>query len=148
MKGRHGSGGFVTLVDRKSRYLLSSTLRSAHAVPTSDKICRLLNAVPGPLCRTLTLDNGTEFAAFKTVERKTGVRIYFADPYASWQRGTNENTNGLLRQYLPKGIDAKTVSAKQLAEAVRKLNHRPRKCLKFKTPFEVIAKKLSGAFAM
>ncbi len=80
-------------------------------------------------------------------EDKIGLSVYFADPYASWQRGTNENTNGLIRQYLPKGINAKKVSAKLLADTVKKINHRPRKCLKFKTPFEVFTKNTGGAVA-
>ena len=81
----------------------------------------------------------------KKLERKTGFNVYFADPYSSWQRGTNENTNGLLRQYFPKGCDLSRVTDQMLAEAVRKLNHRPRKCLGYRTPHEVFNSARSGA---
>ncbi|RCS56455.1 IS30 family transposase, partial [Parvibium lacunae] len=100
---------------------------------------------PKHMRETLTLDNGTEFARFKEIERRTGLRIYFADPYAAWQRGTNENTNGLLRRYFPKGSDFSHITKKTLALVVKKLNHRPRKCLDFQTPHEVFSAAVSGA---
>jgi transposase, IS30 family len=87
--------------------------------------------------RSLTLDNGREFARPIELERKLDLPIYFAHPYHCWERGTNENTNGLLRQYLPKGTDLTQVPPKQLRSIVHALNHRPRKCLDFQSPFEV-----------
>jgi IS30 family transposase len=88
---------------------------------------------------------GKEFAAFNSVEEQTGVRIYFADPYAAWQRGCNENANGLLRQYVPKGTEIDAVCPQQLANAVEQINNRPRKCLGYKSPAEVFHKQLRGA---
>ncbi len=76
------------------------------------------------------------------------MTVYFADPYPAWQRGTNENTNGLLRRYLPKGMDFRNVTEKSLAETVKKLNHRPRKCLGYRTPHEVFMDAKRGAVAM
>ena len=97
--------------------------------------------------KTLTVDNGREFARFKELEDKTGLTVYFADPYSAWQRGTNENTNGLLRQYFPKGTDFRNVTEEELAFAVKKLNHRPRKCLNYRSPWEVFSRASNGALA-
>jgi IS30 family transposase len=83
------------------------------------------------------LDNGREFARPTELEKKLEVPIYFAHPYHAWERGTNENTNGLLRQYLPKGTDLGQVPDEQLQSHVRQINHRPRKCLDFQSPFEI-----------
>ena len=102
-------------------------------------------SIPRSVRHTLTVDNGKEFSQFKTIEVKTGLAVYFADPYAAWQRGTNENTNGLLRYYFPKGTDFRTISEKELALAVKKLNTRPRKCLNYQTPHEVYRQALRGA---
>jgi len=93
----------------------------------------------------LTVDNGKEFSHFKELEAKTGLKVYFADPYAAWQRGTNENTNGLLRQYFPKGTDFRCVSEEYIAIIVKKLNNRPRKCLNYQTLHEVFCQALRGA---
>jgi len=98
--------------------------------------------------KTLTLDNGKEFARFKQIEQATRLSIYFADPYAAWQRGANENVNGLLRQYFPKGADLSNVTGQSLALIVNKLNHRPRKCLNFLTPHEVFSAAKRGALRM
>ena len=93
-----------------------------------------------------TLDNGKEFAAFKDIEAGSGIAVYFADPYAAWQRGANENANGLIRQYLPKGMDMRALSKPQLAKTLERINNRPRKCLGYKTPSEVLRRKIGGAF--
>ncbi len=90
-----------------------------------------------PLLLDNTVDNGHEFARPTELEKKLDVPIYFAHPYHAWERGTNENTNGLLRQYLPKDTDLSQVTNAQLQSHVRQLNHRPRKCLGFQTPSEV-----------
>jgi transposase, IS30 family len=86
------------------------------------------------------VDNGKEFSQFKDIEKKTGLSVYFADPYAAWQRGTNENTNGLLRFFFPKGTDFRLISEKEVAAVVKKMNNRPRKCLGYQTPHEVLRK--------
>lgn len=104
--------------------------------------------IPVRLRYTLTLDNGKEFARFHDIEKNSGLKIYFADPYSAWQRGTNENTNGSLRRYFPKGTDFGAVAEKALVEVVKKLNHRPRKCLDYRTPHEVFKEACCGAVAM
>jgi len=98
--------------------------------------------------QTLTLDNGSEFANFKDLEKKARLSIYFADPYAAWQRGANENTNGLLRQYFPKGTNFRNIDEDSVAKAVKRLNHRPRKCLGYRTPHEVFWDFSRGALAI
>ena len=148
VEGRKSTGAIATLVERKSRYLLAKGLASKHARPTAAAITGLLAALPSKGRRTLTLDNGKEFARFKMIEEGTGAKVYFADPYAAWQRGSNENTNGLIRQYLPKGIDMRNTSEQKLAIIVHNINHRPRKCLGYKTPFEVLSRQFAGAIAI
>jgi IS30 family transposase len=98
--------------------------------------------------RKILTDNGSEFAQFKKIEEKTGLDIYFAKPNAAWQRGANENTNGLLRQYFPKGSNFKKVSEEDVQKAVKRLNSRPRKCLDYQTPHEVFWKEARGALAI
>jgi len=85
----------------------------------------------------MTVDNGKEFAGFKQLEKQLNTKVYFAHPYCSYERGTNENANGLLRQYFPKGTDFNLVSQKEFDNAVERLNNRPRKCLNYRTPVEV-----------
>jgi len=89
---------------------------------------------------TLTSDNGKEFSRYKTISKELNADFYFAHPYSSWERGTNENTNGLLRRFFPKGTDFDKVSQENIEEVVEKLNNRPRKCLGFRTPNEVFWK--------
>jgi IS30 family transposase len=98
--------------------------------------------------KTLSFDNRTEFAQFKKLEMKVGVDVYFVRPYAPWQRGTNENTNGLLRQYFSKGINFQGVNDAEVTEAVQRLDYRPRKCLNYHTPHEVFWKEARGALAI
>jgi IS30 family transposase len=94
---------------------------------------------------TLTLDNGSENVGYEKIEKELGFKVYFAKPYASWQRGANENTNGLLRRYFPKGTDLLEVTKSELDRVVNLLNHRPRKCLNYQTPFEVFNRITAGA---
>ncbi|TAN63089.1 MAG: IS30 family transposase [Magnetospirillum sp.] len=135
--GAKACGAVVTLVERKSRFLLARPLADKTADGLNRRVSGLLKAMPAGWRRTLTLDNGSEFARFKTIEEATGISVFFADPYSAWQRGSNENTNGLLRQYFPKGCDFRAVSSRSLAKAVAAINHRPRKCLGYRTPHEV-----------
>lgn len=132
--GKHTRICLLTQVERKSRYLIAAKVpdRRAHSVAQC-KIAQF-SALPQRWRRTLTLDNGKEFAAFKQVEQATGLRVFFADPYCAWQRGANENTNGLLRRYFPKGTDFSQVADHELAFVVYALNNQPRKCL---IPFPV-----------
>ena len=145
VEGAKGCGSLTSHVERKSRYLLAAKLEDKTAQVTTQETIRVFQRIPRALRKTLTLDNGKEFALFSTIERATGLAIYFADPYAAWQRGCNENTNGLLRRYFPKGTDFRTVTAENLASPVKKLNHRPRKCLGYQTPHEVFRQALGGA---
>jgi len=94
--------------------------------------------IPERLRRTLTLDNGLEFAGFKTLEKLLGLDVYFADPYSPWQRGSNENTNGLLRQYFPKGTVLTNLGQNELNLVVQNLNNRPRKRLDYRTPAQLM----------
>ncbi len=145
IEGKKSTGCIATHVERKSRYLLAAKLDDKKAESLTIQSTKAFCRIPKKMRQTLTVDNGKEFARFKELENKTGLTVYFADPYAAWQRGTNENTNGLLRQYFPKGTDFRTVTKKDLAFAVKKLNHRPRKCLNYRSPHEVFWKTSSGA---
>ena len=94
------------------------------------------------------MDNGSEFARFAQIERELCIRVYFADPYAAWQRGAIENANGMLRRFLPKGTDFNLISDRALARIVKKINHRPRKCLDYQTPHEVFQRAKRVALGM
>lgn len=137
MVGYRHRGRLVTHVERKSRYLLACKAKDGTASSFNDASLLLFQGVPREYCKTLTLDNGSENAKFSELEDKLSIRVYFAKPYASWERGTNENTNGLLRRFFPKGTDFLQVSDFKLAKVVKMLNHRPRKCLNYQTPHEV-----------
>jgi len=148
VEGTKGGCHITTHVERKSRYLLAAKLVNKTATVTADAVTRAFKSVPKKLRHTLTLDNGKEFARFKDIEKNTGLAVYFADPYSAWQRGANENTNGLLRRYFPKGLDFRQVTEEALASVVNKLNHRPRKCLGYRTPHEVFQEARRGAVGM
>jgi IS30 family transposase len=145
IEGKKSSGYIATHVERKSRYLMAAKLVDKKSDSLTMQSIRLFCGIPKKMRQTLTVDNGSEFSRFKELEDKTGLTVYFADPYAAWQRGTNENTNGLLRQYFPKGTDFSKISEEDLAIAVKKLNYRPRKCLDYQSPHEVFRYRSSGA---
>lgn len=138
IEGKRKRGYLVTHVERKSRYLVAARIDDKRAVTFNRGTRRAFRWIPPRLCHTLTADNGKEFSQFEELETMLGVDVYFADAYASWQRGTCENTNGLLREYFPKDRDLTTVSHHEVAAVVRKLNNRPRKCLSYRTPHEVL----------
>ena len=129
------------MVERKSQYLRVRKTTCLKSPPTMRTACRDL---PEQLRRTMTLDNGKEFAQHQILTDRLGLGVYFAKPYASWQRGLNENTNGLLRQFFPKGTDFARISRRQAARAERLLNERPRKSRGYQTPSEVLAKKCAA----
>ena len=136
VSGQHALGAIVTLAERYSRYTLAAPLQRRQADATAEAIVELLR--PHRQCRhTLTLDNGKEFAQHARVSFQLDMPVYFADPHSPWQRGLNENHNGLLRFYFPKGSDLSDVTEQQVMDAVYRLNHRPRRCLGWKTPHEV-----------
>lgn len=136
--GRGHRGGLVSLVERKSGYTLLARVDDRRAATVRCAAEQQLAALPAHLCRTLTFDNGKEFAEHEALAATTGMKIYFAEPYCSWQRGTNENTNGLVRQFLPKGTDLTAYSHHEVAAIQSSLNDRPRKRLGYLTPREVL----------
>jgi len=148
LEGKKGCGHLATHVERKSRYLVAAKLADKKAATMTWATTTSFWRLPKSLRQTLTVDNGKEFSQFKELEAKTGLTVYFADPYAAWQRGTNENTNGILRHYFPKGFDFTTISDEELERVVKNLNNRPRKCLGYRTPAEIMRLALSGALAI
>ena len=132
--GGVGKGLVVTLVDRKTRYLLAGKLQKRNAELTEKVIVDLLKNAP---VKSLSLDNGSEFANFREIEQQISSPVYFAEPHKPWQRPTNENTNDILRFFFPKGTNFHKVSDEDLELAVYLINTRPRKCLNWKSPFEV-----------
>lgn len=137
--GRKHQGAPVSLVDRKSSFTLIEKVTRKTAEKVRDAATGLLEPLKD-LVHTITLDNGKEFAYHTDIARSLEAKIYFAHPYSSWERGLNENTNGLIRQYFPKKRDFTTITDEEIAEAMHRLNHRPRKKLGFKTPYEVFFK--------
>lgn len=132
-------GSFVaTHVERKSRYLLVGKADDKTAESVNAITKQLFRKIPKSKRKTMTFDNGKEFAGFKELENAVGLVCYFADPYSSYQRGMNENTNGLLRQFFPKGTDFNQISEEEIDKAAALLNNRPRKCLNYRTPHEVL----------
>jgi IS30 family transposase len=125
----------LTMVDRKTGYVSIGKLEGRTAEEANRKAIELLGR-PGRRTRTLTLDNGTEFHGYKEIEEATGARVYFAAPHHAWERGTNENTNGLIRQYLPKRQSMAGVDQRRCDWIARELNERPRKRLGYRTPAE------------
>ena len=139
--GPPGTGGVATLVDRKSRFSIVVKVQSKHANHVHGKLKQRLNELDEGHRRSITFDNGTEFARCHRLEKHLALKLYFADPGCPYQRGTNENTNGLIRQYFPKGTDFRNVSHVEVRRAEKLLNTRPRKCLGFRTPHEVFFEK-------
>ncbi len=141
MLGRDKRVRIVTIVDRRSGYLIAYLLPKHNAELLTKLAIQRLKRLSKDKRRTLTLDNGTEFSDWERLEKQSGMTVYFAYPYHSWERGTNENTNGLLRQYFPKTMDFNLITAEELADVVKRLNDRPRKRLKFKSPKQLFMKK-------
>ena len=125
----------LTLVERKSGYVLIGKLAARTAAEASRATIKLLRRHPGR-CQTITSDNGTEFHGYADIEAASGLKFYFATPHHSWERGTNENTNGLIRQYLPKGVSMTGLTQSECDAIADKLNNRPRKRHGYKTPNE------------
>lgn len=134
--GKDHQGVLVTLVERKSRFTVARQLDSKKADGVAGAIKTMLTPHKKS-CYTLTFDNGKEFANHEDIAQALDTLVYFAHPYHSWERGLNENTNGLIRQYFPKKTNLRKVTQSEVQLAVNKLNYRPRKCLGYKTPHEV-----------
>lgn len=139
--GPPGTGGLATLVDRLSRLTMVAKIQSKNANHVHQKIKRRMKELDDERRHSITFDNGTEFARCQRLEKHLGVKLYFADPGCPYQRGTNENTNGLIRQYFPKGTDFRSISHHEVRCVEILLNNRPRACLGFRTPAEVFFEK-------
>jgi IS30 family transposase len=135
-------GGAVSLVERKSGYLLLGRIENLQAATVRQSATELYRSTPPALRKTLTLDNGKEFTEHRELAAETSLTVLFAQPYCAWQRGTNENTNGLIRQYFPKGTDLARIPKQRFTRVQHRLNNRPRKRLGYRTPLEVLAPRL------
>ena len=131
----HGRACILTLVERKTGYVLIGKLRARTTAEVNRCAIQLIRNQQRPV-RTITADNGTEFHGYHTIEKTTGTRFYFATPHHAWERGTNENTNGLIRQYLPKGHSMAPFTQQDCNSIAAQLNTRPRKRLGYRTPEE------------
>jgi IS30 family transposase len=137
MIGKGHSGALVTIVERVTKFTVSAQVNSKSAADVTKATMALLKPFRD-VVHTITADNGKEFAYHEQISKALSANVYFAHPYSSWERGLNENTNGLLRQYFPKGTDLKKVEQIEVRRAVRRLNSRPRKVLGFKTPAQLM----------
>ena len=127
-----------TIVERKTRYTLVIELINRKSETVTQQFAKYLNSLPKYILKSMTYDNGMEMANHQWLSNNTGMDIYFANPYSSWERGTNENTNGLIRRFFPKGTDFNKITIEQLKQAQFALNNRPRKILGYKTPNEIM----------
>jgi len=137
LKGARNGSAVGTLVERTTRLVLLARMDGTDATSAYRGFTKKLRHVPAPLRKTLTYDRGKEMAEHERLAHRLSIQVFFADPHSPWQRGTNENTNGLLRQYLPKGTDLSRYTQRELNAIAHRLNTRPRKCLGFATPLEV-----------
>lgn len=124
--GKAGTGGIVTAVGRKSRFLIGAHIKDKTSAMVGSTLIRIFQGVER---LSFTVDNGKEFARHKDILESLGIPVYFDHPHSPWGRGTNENTNGLIRQYFPKGLDFRKESEDDVALVIYRLNNRPRKCL-------------------
>lgn len=127
---------FVTLAERKSRYYIAILVENRKSENVTPAIINALKDFPKELVKTITFDRGKEFSEFEKIEKELGCKTYFCDQYCAWQKGTNENSNGLLREFYPKGMDLSEVDIVDLNYNLSLMNNRPRKCIKYKTPKE------------
>ena len=149
--GSRRTGALVSVVERRSRYTLLGRVPSKHAEPGAATTIALLTPHKAHT-QTSTADNGLEFAhdstelaeVHATISQALDAAVYFAHPYHAWKRGLNENTNGLIRPYVPKGMALDTLSQAQVHHIMNRLNHRPRKGLAFQTPYEILSKETGG----
>lgn len=142
--GKRHASALGTLVERTTRLTLLVPLAAKDALSVRTAFAKAFTRIPQKFKKSLTYDRGSEMSEHKLFTKETKIRVFFADPSSPWQRGTNENTNGLIRQYFPKGTDFRTVSSAAIAEAERRLNSRPRKTLGFYTPSETFYQLITG----
>ena len=139
IKGARNGSAVGTLVERTTRLVILARMEGTDATSARQGFTKKLRHVPALLRNTLTYDRGKEMAEHEQLAQRLAIQIFFADPYSPWQRGTNENTQGLLRQYLPKGTDLSGYTQRELNAIAYRLNTRPRTCLDCATPLEVYA---------
>ena len=144
--GKDHKGALVTVVDRKSKFVLIKNVPSKEASVVTEALIEMIQPIKD-ITHTITSDNGKEFAYHKQVSAALNTDFYFANPYHSWERGLNEHTNGLIRQYLPKKSVFIGVSKEEIIMIQNRLNHRPRKILNYKTPYEVFFSEMSKKLA-
>ena len=135
-------GCLATFVERKTRFYIALPMKDRSKDSMFEAINKLVKSLPKEALKSFTSDRGKEFACYDEVE-KLGIDFYVADPYSAWQRGSNENSNGLLRGYYPKKTDLAEISEEDLIKNLMELNSRPRKCLNYQTPFELFLHELS-----
>jgi transposase, IS30 family len=142
--GKNGDSAVGTLVERSTRYVMLMHLpKGRFPVHVDEAMRRAIRKLPKELFQTITWDQGKEMHRHAKFTVDTGIQIYFCDPHSPWQRGSNENTNGLLRQYMPKGTDLSTLNARDLTRIARSLNDRPRETLGYMKPSEKLAELLA-----
>jgi IS30 family transposase len=144
MIGTGQKSAIGTIVERKTRYTFIVKIENRKSKTVTQQFAKLLNTLPKNIRKTMTYDNGIEMANHKWLSNNTGMDIYFANPYSSWERGTNENTNGLIRRFFPKGTDFNKITIEQLKQAQFALNNRPRKILGYKTPNEIMNQEITN----
>ncbi len=140
VRGNGKSGHIITYVERRSGYLVAGKVENATVENINAFTIKNFKKIPKEKRLSITYDNGSEFSGYDIIEEQTGMIAYFAWPYHSWERGTNENTNGLLRQFYPKKSRFNTITQEQLDKVVRLINNRPRKRLNYLTPYEIFKK--------
>lgn len=142
MIGVGQKSAIATVVERKTRYTFILKIDNRKSKTVTKAMAKALNSLPSHIRKTMTYDNGIEMANHKWLTDNTGMDVYFAHPYSSWERGTNENTNGLIRRFFPKGTDFNNITLKQIKEVEYSLNSRPRKVLGYKTPAEKLREEI------
>ena len=142
--GKEKRSAIGSLVERTTRLTLLVPLKAKDALAVRKSFAQAFKKIPSKFKKSLTYDRGSEMSQHKLFTKETKIQVYFADPYSPWQRGTNENTNGLIRQYFPKGTDFNKVLPEAIREAERRLNSRPRKVLKYYTPSEKFYHLITG----
>jgi transposase, IS30 family len=133
-----------TIVERKTRYTFIVKIENRKSITVTQQFAKILNTLPKYILKSMTYDNGLEMANHKWLAEITGMNIFFANPYSSWERGTNENTNGLIRRFFPKGTDFNNITIEQIKQAQYSLNNRPRKILAYKTPNEIMNQEITN----
>ena len=142
INGLHGTGNLVTVAERMTRFVFFAYVATKEADAVASAVIGLLASLPKSFLETLTFDNGKEFAKFGQIRQALGIDVYFAKPYHSWERGTNENRNGIVRKVLPKGRSFDDITGEEMRRIDRMLNDRPLKCLNWRTPREAFTELL------